>query len=118
MYQNQKIGKLGEKLAAQYLESKGYEILERNFYCRQGEIDRIAKEKTKIIFIEVKSRTSVKYGKPIEAVTKEKQRHLLKAAQYYLYKKHMENSLTRVDGVEVYIKNNKCRINHIKQIIG
>ena len=65
MYQNQKIGKLGEKLAAQYLESKGYEILERNFYCRQGEIDIIAKEKTKIIFIEVKSRTSVKYGKPI-----------------------------------------------------
>ena len=51
MYQNQKIGKLGEKLAAQYLESKGYEILERNFYCRQGEIDIIAKENTKIIFI-------------------------------------------------------------------
>ena len=69
----QQIGKIGEDLATKYLSSSGYRILERNYRGKQGEIDIIATEKNKIIFVEVKARTNLKYGRPAEAVTKTKQ---------------------------------------------
>ena len=53
MYQRHILGKTGEDIATQYLIQKGYKIVERNFYCRQGEIDIIAKDKNELVFIEV-----------------------------------------------------------------
>ena len=79
-------GNVGEDIAADYLEKNEYIILERNFYCRQGEIDIIARDKKEIVFIEVKSRSDIGYGIPSEAVDKQKIRHLYKAAKYFLYK--------------------------------
>ena len=64
----------------------GYKIIERNFYANQGEIDIIAKDKKEIVFIEVKTRTSFKYGYPIDGVNSYKRHHLFKACNYYLYK--------------------------------
>ena len=58
MYLRHEIGKLGEDLAIKYLKEKGYEIIERNFRCKQGEIDIIAKAKEEYVFIEVKTRTN------------------------------------------------------------
>ena len=60
MYVNKETGKLGEDIAVHYLKQNGYVILDRNFECRQGEIDIIALDKKEIVFIEVKTRTSNK----------------------------------------------------------
>ena len=117
MYLKHEIGKIGEDLATKYLESLGYVIIERNFVAKQGEIDIIARDKKELVFLEVKTRTNDLYGKPVEAVTAPKQKHLINTAKYYLYSKHLENEFVRIDVIEVYIRNNKYRINHIKQII-
>lgn len=117
MYKRHIIGKLGENLAIKYLKQIGYKVIERNFECRQGEIDIIALDKNEIIFIEVKTRTNIKFGNPIEAVNEIKQKHLLKAVKYYLYSRNLENKFVRIDVIEIYLYNHKCKINHIKQII-
>lgn len=110
-------GNAGENLATEYLEKQGYTILERNFYCKQGEIDIIAKDKNEIVFIEVKSRSNIVFGIPSEAVTKQKIKHLFKTARYFLYKNKMVNEYIRFDVVEILIKSGKFNINHIKQIV-
>ena len=117
MYLKHEIGKIGEDLASKYLEAAGYIIIERNFLARQGEIDIIAKDKKELVFIEVKTRTSDIYGKPVEAVNTQKQKHLLNTIKYYLYSKHLEDELVRIDVIEVYFNNNTYKINHIKQIV-
>ena len=110
-------GNVGEDIAADYLEKNEYIILERNFYCRQGEIDIIARDKKEIVFIEVKSRSDIGYGIPSEAVDKQKIRHLYKTAKYFLYKNKILNNFIRFDVIEVLIKKGKFNVNHIKQII-
>lgn len=117
MYKRHIIGKIGEDLAVKYLEQVGYKILERNFECRQGEIDIIALYKNEIIFIEVKTRTNINFGNPADAVGKTKQKHLLKAVRYYLYSRNLENEFIRIDVIEIYLYNHKYKVNHIKQII-
>lgn len=115
MYIKQEIGKLGEDIATNYLIEKGYIILDRNFECRQGEIDIIAKDEKEIVFIEVKTRTSNKYGTPSEAVNKIKQKHMLQSMKYYLYIKNLSQEFIRIDVIEVYINVNIVEVNHIKQ---
>lgn len=117
MYIRHEIGKFGEDMAVKYLQQKGYKVIERNFESRQGEIDIIAIDKNELVFIEVKTRTNMKFGKPIEAVDKPKQKHLIKTVEYYLYSRHLEDEFIRIDVIEIYLYNNKYRVNHIKQII-
>lgn len=117
MYKRHILGKQGEEIAIYYLNKKGYKILEKNFLCRQGEIDVIALDDNYIIFIEIKSRTNTEFGLPSESVTKKKIKKILKAASYYLYIRNLENLDVRIDAIEVYIKQEKYYINHIKQII-
>ena len=109
------IGKLGEDLAVIYLNRMGYKILERNFRCRAGEVDIIAKDVEEIVFIEVKTRTNNTYGEPSEAVDYIKKEHIIKTANYYLYKNKLYNKSIRFDVIEVFLSN-KFHINHIKQI--
>lgn len=113
----QKVGKFGEDEAVKYLEQKGYKIVDRNFSCKRGEIDIIALDKNEIVFIEIKARISLKYGLPSEAVTKNKLKHIYKTAEYYLYTRNLLNENTRIDVIEVYIKNNQVIINHLKQVV-
>lgn len=110
------IGNAGEDLAIEYLEKIGYEIWQRNFYSRVGEIDIIAKDKEEIVFIEVKSRSTFKYGTPAEAVDENKQKHLYKTAEYFLYKNNLLNSFCRFDVIEVYFKNKDTKIEHLKNV--
>ena len=117
IYRRQEIGKIGEDLAAKYLEEMQYEIIERNFKCKQGEIDIIARKNEEIVFIEVKTRQSLGYGLPAEAVTEIKQKHIEKSTKYYLYKNHLEQDFVRLDIIEVYIYRKRYKINHIKQIL-
>ncbi len=117
MYKRHLIGKSGEEIATAYLRENNYQIIERNFECRQGEIDIIAKDKNEIVFIEVKTRTNYLYGLPSEAVDNIKQNHIKKVINYYIYKNKLENAFLRIDVIEVEIKKGKAYINHIKKAI-
>ena len=116
MYERHITGKEGEDIATEFLENKGYKILDRNFLTRHGEIDIVAKDNEEYVFIEVKTRTTTNYGMPVEAVTIEKQKHLKKATEYYIYKNNLYNDFIRLDVIEVLFKGDKYTINHIKQI--
>lgn len=114
--ESQKLGKEGEDYTTQYLIEKGYTIIQRNFTCKQGEIDIIAKDKDEYVFIEVKTRQNFNYGMPCEAVTKRKQKNILNATKYYLYSHKLENNYVRFDVIEILKRKNKFYLNHIKQI--
>lgn len=88
MNNRKEIGRWGEEIAAAYLNRNGYLIVDRNFYTPEGEIDIIAlqdeEEERILIFVEVKTRTSEKYGYPEEAFTRKKWDHMLKAIDRFL----------------------------------
>lgn len=117
MYIRHELGKKGEDIAVEFLEKQNYNILDRNFICRQGEIDVIALDRNYVVFVEIKSRTSTEFGLPSEAVTKTKLKHMVKSAEYYLFVRNLGNANIRFDVIEVYVKDGKYFINHIKQII-
>lgn len=79
-----KEGAYYENLVAEYLKTQGYEILEKNYRCRIGEIDLIAKEGETLVFVEVKYRRNDKMGDPKEAVDQKKQKKISMTASYYL----------------------------------
>lgn len=114
---NKVVGNFGEKLAEKYLIQNGLDVLDKNFLCKQGEIDIIAKEKDELVFVEVKTRTSFKYGKPAEAVNNTKKCHIYRAAKYYLYLYRLEDMNVRFDVIEIFLHDKKYYINHIKHII-
>ena len=123
MYRNQEIGKIGEKIAQDYLMKKNYSILEKNFSCYLGEIDIIAKLKNNhdIIFIEVKTRTQSIYGRPAEAVNTKKLMHLYRVAEYYLKLNHFENNPIQFDVIEILHSENlglrNTKLHHIQNIL-
>lgn len=94
-------GDWGEERAARYLRLHGYRILERNFRCRQGEIDIIARKGTFVAFVEVKQRKNADFGEAREFVTWSKQRRILAAAELWLLKTRCELQ-PRFDVIEVY----------------
>ena len=81
---SKKIGQLGEDIAARYLEKQGYIILERNFRLRSGEVDIIARDGDSLVFLEIKTRCSTRFGTPFEAVDPRKQQQIAKVALAYL----------------------------------
>jgi len=112
---NINIGKYGEELACKYLESKGYKIKERNYRTFLGEIDIICEYKKNIVFIEVKTRRSDKFGYPEEAINFIKQRKIIKNALCYLSKYHLWGENCCFDVVLVRISKDKD-IKSIKHI--
>ena len=108
------IGERGELRAAEYLQNKGFYILERNYRTRRGEIDLICADDRYLVFVEVKTRSSTSFGMPCEAVTSVKQRKLVLAAQQWLYN-HPTELQPRFDVVEILVSPDRstCRICHI-----
>lgn len=78
------LGARGESIAAAYLTDVGLRLLDRNWRCREGELDIVAREGPAIVFCEVKTRRALGYGHPVEAVTPVKQRRLRVLAQRWL----------------------------------
>ena len=109
-----KFGIIGEKIAQGFLLNKGYDILETNFYTKIGEIDIIAKIDKCIVFIEVKTRSCLKYGTPAMAVDVTKKQHIKSVAKLYLYLHKLYNQEVRFDVIEIFINDGKFNINHIK----
>lgn len=95
------LGKKGEQLAADFLRKKNYKILERNFKKRYGEIDIIALCEETLVFVEVKTRFSEKYGSPEESVTPWKLRQIAKTGQFYKLLHPELPDLLRIDVVAV-----------------
>ena len=87
-----------------YLEEKGYEIVERNFKCRFGEIDVIAQNDRYLAFVEVKTRSADGLSHPFEAITPSKRAKVIKTAQYYLIN-HETNLQPRFDAAAVFTEN-------------
>ncbi|MEG1442135.1 MAG: YraN family protein [Oscillospiraceae bacterium] len=115
------LGDFGEEMAEKYFEKHGYKIVERNYRIREGEIDIILKNDKALVFVEVKTRKSDKYGFPAEAVTFSKKKKLIKTAEHYLYNTPTELEI-RFDVVEVYAEIRKGEfvfkdIHHIKNAI-
>ncbi len=94
-------GACGEDTACSFLKKNKYKIVERNFRCPFGEVDIIAQKGEDLIFAEVKTRASEKFGTPSEAVTYYKKQNLIKTAKYYLMKNPTELNI-RFDIIEVY----------------
>ena len=94
-------GTEGEVLAAQFLNDRGYTILERNYRFGRGEIDLIAKDGAELVFVEVKARHSSAYGAPEESITRSKEAQLKKVAEAYLFERNIENQSCRFDIVAV-----------------
>ena len=94
-------GTSGETAACEALKRAGITILERNWRRSTGEIDIIARDKRTIAFVEVKTRSSLRFGRPAEAVDKAKQLHILRTAMLYLAEKGLEDAPVRFDVVEV-----------------
>lgn len=78
------LGRRGEQIAAEYLERAGMRILDRNWRCAEGEIDIVATERQILVVCEVKTRSSVRYGTPLEAVTRAKRLRLRRLAARWL----------------------------------
>jgi putative endonuclease len=104
------LGRRGEKLVLEYLEKKGCKILQKNYRTPFGEADIIAMDGDEIAFVEVKTRTSDKYGTPAEAVVKKKRQTYQKIAKWY-WMQTGEEPNARFDVAEVYADG---RIEYIK----
>lgn len=85
-----RLGAKKEEEACLFLQEKGYEIIDKNFYSRYGELDLVCKKKEYLVFVEVKYRREDAFGYPSEAVTRKKQRAMYRTAEYYLYKNQIK----------------------------
>ena len=94
-------GTLGEAAACQALQKAGIAVLERNYRRPTGEIDVVAREGKTIVFVEVKARSSMKYGRPAEAVNRAKQLRIVRTAMYYLSEHDLSDAPVRFDVVEI-----------------
>ena len=103
---NRKIGNKGEQIAAGFLADKGYEILERNYREKYGEIDIVARCKVKvesyIVFVEVKTKTEEMFGEPWEMINKHKIKQITQMGHLWCMENHY-NGLLRIDVVGVWL---------------
>ena len=112
---NKEVGKKGEDIATIYLETKGFNIIERNWRYKHLEVDIIASMNKKIHFVEVKTRTNLKYGLPEESISQTKMNHLKVAAAAYI-NLHQEWDLLQFDVVAIMITNKGEEIFFIEDV--
>lgn len=105
-------GKEAEEYVAQHVAAMGWEILERNYHSRFGEIDLIASDKGEVVFIEVKARRGDSFGSPIESVTATKLQKIVMTVHVYLASKGWERRAWRVDVFSVVSKNGTMVLDH------
>jgi putative endonuclease len=109
------IGKIGEELALEHLKKQGYAIREQNYRSRFGEIDLIAQQGKRIVFIEVKTRRSLKFGTPQAAVTPTKQQQISKVALGYLQTHGLLDVPCRFDVIAIFLSS-RCELIKLHQI--
>jgi putative endonuclease len=111
------LGRSGEQAAAEYLEKSGFRVLDRNWRCAAGEIDIVAVDRHTLVVCEVKSRTGVRYGSPLEAVSRAKRARLRKLAVLWLNAHGIRFDEVRIDVVGlVYEGTGGFTIEHIRGV--
>jgi putative endonuclease len=113
------LGARGEQLAVEKLENEGYHIRDRNWRIIEGELDIVAEDGDTIVFIEVKARTSRRFGLPEEALTKKKRQRLIKAALAYLDAHQIFEANWRFDfiAIEWSSRGDLTRLEHFVDVI-
>lgn len=113
MYHNQKIGNLGQRLAVKFLKSKGFRIIAENIYFRAGEIDILAEKDNVLSFVEVKTRTNLKFGFPEEGVTDSKREHLELAIDCYRAEHNVnQECVLEIISVFLDLKNKRAYVKY------
>lgn len=113
-----KLGNLSEDLAVSFLKKKGYKIIERNFRAhRLGEIDIVCERKGKIIFAEVRAKSSRSFCSPEESVGPIKKRKLVLMANFYLTAKKLWHKPYAIDGVFIEYDGDEYEIRHLENIV-
>ncbi|HEY5983224.1 MAG TPA: YraN family protein [Anaerolineales bacterium] len=115
MNRNQQVGRWGEDAAAEYLISKGYEIMGRNLRTPYGEIDILARREALSVFVEVKARTSRSLGPPEIAVGPRKQSHMIACAQHFAQQNGIDH--WRIDVIAVERVHGQTRITHFENAL-
>ena len=113
MADHNEVGKQGEAVAVKFLTKKGYDIITQNWRFQKAEIDIITKYKGQIVIVEVKTRTSLEFENPKEAVTVAKQKRIVKAADAYIQEQNIDLEC-RFDIVSVLIQGSKVDVEHIE----
>lgn len=108
------LGKKGENIAKNYLRSLGYSLIACNYRCRYGEIDIIAQIYNTVSFIEVKTRRSISYGEPEEAVDTFKIEKIKKTAKYFISNKKLYGHEICFDVISIKYRSGKYLLGHIK----
>ena len=117
MAHNAELGRRGEQLAVDHLEARGMAVLERNWRCRLGEIDIIARDGGDLVFIEVKTRSNSDYGHPFEAITPVKLARLRRLAIAWCESSESSAARIRIDAVAVLVPaESPALIEHLEGI--
>jgi len=112
---NKTLGERGEAIAAAYLKGQRFTIIERNFRCKGGEVDIIARDGKTLVFVEVKTRRTLTFGPPQMALTPFKQRQISKAALTWLAKKKQFGASARFDVIAIVVPDHQVpEIEHIR----
>lgn len=111
------LGRYGEDRACEYLVGNGYEILDRNWRYSEGELDIVCTFQRTLVFVEVKTRTSLAFGSPFEAVTTQKLAKIRRLAANWCAQRQVSNSQVRFDAIGVLVHGGRVTIEHLKQVI-
>ena len=112
-----RLGGLAEGIAALFLEMNGYTLLTRNYRYRGNEVDIVAETGARIVFVEVKCRTSARRGEPGESVGAEKMRRIVRAARGFLSERALTDRSARFDVVEVRVQRGGLEMS-VEHIVG
>ena len=107
------LGRKGEDLAASHFRDQGWEVLDRNWRTRLGEIDLVCRDHDTIVFVEVKTRASADFARPDQSVTQRKQAKLRRLVEYYLVTHRLESRDVRFDVLGVTLDSRRPEFEHI-----
>jgi putative endonuclease len=109
------LGERGESIAVAYLKGQKFTIIARNFRCKAGEVDIVARDGTTFVFVEVKTRRTLSFGSPQASVTPFKQRQNSKAALTWLAKNRLQEAAARFDVIAILLRDHQVpEIEHIR----
>lgn len=115
--QRKAIGEYGERLAARHLQDRGLVVLDRNWRCRGGEVDVIATEGDVLVVCEVKTRSSTRYGTPMEAITADKAARLHRLGRQWAHEHRHRYGRLRVDVVTVLLDHGAPVVDHVVGVV-
>lgn len=116
--QSRSLGQRGEDEAVRFLKKKGYRVKARNVrFGRLGELDIIAEKDGCLVFVEVKARKSRQFGRPEEALTEQKKRHLLNMVKAYLHRFPQSYNQVRIDLLALQWEGCRWQVNHLENAI-